>query len=139
MPLDEPRPGQIIRYGFLWPQEASSGRETGVKNRPCAVLVAVRRAGGVLRVQVVPITHRPPKDPETAVAIPTAVKRRLGLDDEPSWIIVSALNEFSWPGPDVEPSQGTPDFLPPALFRRVVEAAGRLYRTRKLSIVPRTE
>jgi hypothetical protein len=38
-----------------------------------------------------------------AVALPAALKRHLGLDPEPSWIIVSEANQFVWPGPDLSP------------------------------------
>jgi hypothetical protein len=35
------------------------------------------------------------------VEIPRAVKRRLGLDASPSWIVTSEFNAFLWPGPDI--------------------------------------
>jgi hypothetical protein len=46
------------------------------------------------------ITHSAPTDPTSAVEIPLPVKRHLGLDDDPSWIIVAEGNEFLWPGYD---------------------------------------
>ena len=36
---------------------------------------------------VLPITHRTPADPASAVEIPSPVKRHFGLDDDPSWIV----------------------------------------------------
>ena len=81
MSLPIPRPGLVIRYSYLWAREHAEGREEGVKDRPCAVLVATRTDQGDLRVIVLPITHAPPGDPEAAVEIPPATKRRLGLDD----------------------------------------------------------
>ena len=36
-------------------------------------------------------------------AIVAATKRRLGLDDARSWIMVTEGNRFAWPGPDLRP------------------------------------
>jgi hypothetical protein len=41
--LPEPRPGLVIRYGFLWSHEAEAGAEEAAKDRPCAIVVAARR------------------------------------------------------------------------------------------------
>ena len=35
---------------------------------------------------------------------PDTVKRRLELDDERSWIVLTEANRFIWPGPDLRPS-----------------------------------
>jgi hypothetical protein len=35
------------------------------------------------------------------------VKRHLGLDDEPSWIITTEVNRFVWPGPDIRVVEGS--------------------------------
>ena len=40
-------------------------------------------------VTVLPITHSVPADPELAVEIPAAVKRRLRLDDDRSWVVLT--------------------------------------------------
>jgi hypothetical protein len=32
-----------------------------------------------------------------------AVKRRLGLDDQRSWVMATEVNRFLWPGPDLRP------------------------------------
>ena len=52
---------------------------------------------------VLPIAHTPPSDPLLAVEIPAAVKRRLKLDDERSWVVPTQANRFAWPGPDLRP------------------------------------
>ena len=36
-----PKPGLVIRYSYLWHQESQSGQEEGVKDRPCAVVIAL--------------------------------------------------------------------------------------------------
>ena len=50
---------------------------------------------------MLPIAHARPRRAEDAIAIPPSAKRRLQLDDEQSWIVVSEVNEFVWPGPDL--------------------------------------
>jgi hypothetical protein len=39
MALDPPLPGQVIRYAYLWWNEARVGREDGVKDRPCGIVL----------------------------------------------------------------------------------------------------
>ncbi len=57
-------------------------------------------------VRVLPITRSPPTDPRDALEIPLPTKRRLGLDSERSWVVLSEANEFLWPGPDLRFAQG---------------------------------
>lgn len=101
-----PRVGQIIRYAYLWKREADAGLEEGRKDRPAVIVVAQRREGDDIRVIVAPITHTPPNDPNEALEIPSATCRRVGLDTERNWIVVSELNSFIWPGPDLRPLPG---------------------------------
>jgi hypothetical protein len=101
--LPDPQPGLVIRYSYLWRSEAQQGWESGMKDRPCAVVLAMARESGGLRVYVAPITHRPPTAGQSALQLPPLTKARLGLDDEQSWIITSELNAFLWPGPDLRP------------------------------------
>lgn len=56
---------------------------------------------------VVPITHRPPEDPASAVELPATTKGRLGLDGDRSWVVLSEGNEFYSPGPDLRPVPGS--------------------------------
>jgi hypothetical protein len=93
-----PQPGLVVRYSYLWESEAREGREEGVKDRPCAIILATHDDEGEQRVQVLPVTHAPPADTSTAVELPPTVKVRLGLDRERSWVVVTELNEFIWPG-----------------------------------------
>ena len=57
-------------------------------------------------VLVLAVTHTPPRDRLDAVPFPEAEKRRLGLDDIPTWIVATEANSFVWPGPDVRPVPG---------------------------------
>lgn len=97
-----PVPGQVIRYSYLWTDEHQRGREEGSKDRPCVIVLAVETLqDGHEVVMVLPVTHRPPDNKRLAIEIPYATKRRLGLDDAQSWIILSEANRFIWPGQDV--------------------------------------
>jgi hypothetical protein len=55
-------------------------------------------------VMVLPVTHAPPSDPALAVEILAATKRRLGLDEARSWVVLTEANRFRWPGPDLRPA-----------------------------------
>jgi hypothetical protein len=96
-------------------------------------------------VAVVPITHSPPEHPGEAVEIPVPVKHRLGLDEARSWAIVSEVNRFAWPGPDLRPvARGDPERfdygpLPPSLFRQIRDRFLATAAAQRLQIVPRTE
>ena len=103
MAFSTPVPGLVIRYSYLWASEHARGQEEGVKNRPCAIILATADDAGGQVVTVLPISHTPPSNPLLAVEIPAAVKRRLKLDDERSWVILAEANRFTWPGPDLRP------------------------------------
>ena len=76
MKLPAPVPGLVIRYGYLWHSEHLAGREEGQKDRPCAIVAALRPAddSGETRVLVLPVTHSPPAQAALAVEIPARVK-----------------------------------------------------------------
>jgi hypothetical protein len=52
-----PTPGLVIRYSYLWRSEYLRGQEEGVKDRPCAVLLAVTDDEGEQKVIVLPVTR----------------------------------------------------------------------------------
>ena len=116
-----------------------------MKDRPCAVVVAIKPAEDELRVIVLPITHSPPHPPDEGIELPRSTKMRLGLDEDRSWVIVSEANDFVWPGPDlrVVPGQGPESaaygFLPPVVFRAVRDRFVARYRSRTISLVTRSE
>ena len=127
----EPKVGWVFRYSYLWHWQYRDGREEGDKDRPALVLAIVAQLeDGTPVVRVLPITHSPPSHPDHAVEIPAATKKRLGLDDDRSWIVLTESNRFVWPGPNVRPLDTATGYhgpLPPALFdevrRRFVELA----------------
>lgn len=138
-----PRPGLVIRYSYLWKREADTGREEGIKDRPCAIVMAVETDHGEQEVVVLPITHSPPANLADAIEIPAATKARLRLDYERSWIVISETNEFIWPGPDLRPVPGpdanavTYGALPPRFFSYVRDRFLKRYEMRMR--VKRTE
>jgi len=141
----EPKPGLVVRYSYLWQREHAAGREEGVKDRPCAIIVAIATDGGDTQVYVLPITHTAPQDLDDAVELPPATKARLGLDSERSWIVVSEGNSFIWPGPDLRPAPGQGiesaayGMLPPSLFSLVKERFFARVRARRAGLAKRTE
>jgi hypothetical protein len=123
--LPIPEPGLVISYAYLWRVEYDRGQEEGTKDRPCVLVLTVKDEEGDTVVTVVPITHTPPERTDAAVEIPQPTKRRLGLDEARSWVVVSEINRFVWPGPDLRPVSRTKTnrfdygLLPPALFRQI--------------------
>lgn len=101
---------------------------------------------GQPHVIVLPVTHPPPRPPDEEVEPPPATERRLGLDEERSWVITSEANSFLWPGPrPALPARAGAGGRalrppPPGVFRVVRERflAGVRAR-RRAATVPRTE
>ena len=145
MSFPEPRPGLVIRYSYLWEHEAREGREEGVKDRPCAIVLVLLREGGHPIVRVLPVTHSAPADPADALEIPQATKRRLGLDSEPSWVMLNEANDFIWPGPDLRPAvNGDPSsiaygMLPPGFWTVLRDRLVARWRERQPKVTRRTE
>ena len=139
--IPDPTPGLVISYFHLWRQEAAKGRDEGSKKRPCVVVLATRSDEGSDKTALVaPITHSPPDDPSAAVEIPPGTRHRLGLDEDRSWIIVSELNRFEWPGPDlhpVAPGRWTHGHLPAGVFRTVRNRLVELASQRRLARIQR--
>ena len=145
MALPDPHPGLVICYSYLWASQHHTGQEDGLKDRPCVIVVARQVVTDKTLVTVVPVTHAPPADPQAAIEIPPQIKAHLGLDWQSSWILLSEVNDFIWPGPDLRHVAGSypPRFeygvLPPRFFRGVRDRLLALYATRRVQAVPRTE
>jgi mRNA-degrading endonuclease toxin of MazEF toxin-antitoxin module len=143
--LPKPVAGLIVRYSYLWYREHLQGRNEGQKDRPCAIVAALRvDENGDTRVLVLPISHTPPDHPALAVELPAKVKSRLQLDDVRSWVVLSEWNEFVWPGPDLRRVSGATDasvaygMLPPNLFDTIRDRFLAIINAVKASRVPRT-
>ncbi len=83
-------------------------------------------------VVILPITHTRPRDDTVGVETPAKVRAALGLDDAPSWIVVSEHNVDEWPNGGLAPLPGKPDifsygFIPPGLFSQVKARFIELY------------
>lgn len=140
-----PRPGLVIRYSYLWEHEARQGREEGVKDRPCAIILVILRDGEHPVVRVLPVTHSLPDDPADALEIPLPTKQRLGLDSERSWVVLSEANDFIWPGPDLRPavsgdlSSVVYGMLPPGFMKVLRERLLQRWREKRMAVTRRTE
>lgn len=145
MPFPRPVPGLVIRFAYSWRSEKLAGRVEGVKDRPCAIILVTRRQREEEHVVVLPITHTPPSDPAAAIEIPQSVKRRIGLDSERSWIVLSELNRFVWPGPDLRPAvPGDPNsiiygLLPTALILKIRDRVLDILKSGRATVVARQE
>jgi len=68
------------------------------------------------------------------------VRRSIGLEDEPSWVVVSEYNVDEWPNAGLSPVPGKPDvfaygFIPPALFAAVKARFVELAQQKKSGVV----
>jgi hypothetical protein len=139
-----PHAGLVIRYSYLWEREARQGREEGVKDRPCAIVLVLLRQGEHPIVRVLPVTHAPPADAADALEIPRATKERLGLDSDRSWVVLTEANDFIWPGPDLRPAvNGDPSsvaygVLPPGFMRVLRERLLQRWREKRVAVTRRT-
>jgi hypothetical protein len=143
--LPKPEPGLVIRYSYLWRAEYLRGQEEGVKDRPCAIVLAPEHVEDGTHVVVLPVTHSPPDKTVAALEIPPAIKRLLGLDSERSWVVLSESNRFRWPGPDLrrvgdrDDSSVAYGFLPPRFFAELYRRFIALEDVNRSRRVTRTE
>lgn len=122
-----PAVGDVIRYAYLWSHESAAGREEATKDRPAAIVALLRGDDGRDEVIVFPITSSPPPDAAAGVEIPAATRDRLGLQVGSCWVIVTEVNIFVWPGPDLRrPEKANDSFvygsLPHALMLRIKQS-----------------
>lgn len=142
MTTPDPVPGLIVGFSFLWSHEAARGLTEGQKDRPCVVIATFDAHPGK-RAILAPITHTAPLDPAEAIALPAAIKSRLGLDDSAAWLVCSELNITNWPGFDLRPAAGRPagtfhyGMLPPGLYEDARQLVTRLHSTKQAKTVSR--
>ena len=142
MARPDPEGGLVVRYDYLWASEEFKYAQ-GEKRRPCAVAIPLPATAALpLRALVCGITHTKPRAPSEGIEIPVAVKAKLGLDQERSWIVTSEVNIVEWSDPGIvkTPSgQWSYGFLPRALMQEVVgrilarAKAGDLERVNRVS------
>lgn len=141
MSLPEPKPGLVVRYDYLWTHEAARGQEQG-KDRPACLVAATDSATNPRYVVLLPITHTPPSGDTVGIEIPMRVKQSIGLDDAPSWVIVSDHNIDEWPNGGLSPVPGKTGafaygFIPPGLFAQIKAGFIELARRNKSGAVHR--
>jgi hypothetical protein len=106
------------------------------------VVLATLVEAGKTQLLVAPVTHTEPQA-GSGVPIPLAVKRHLGLDDAPSWIVTSEVNRFFGPGPDIRPAKGADEPLygaiPARLFQQVKGQISTNAASGQASVTKRTE
>ena len=121
--LPDPELGLVVRYDYLWVSEATYGRDQG-KTRPACLVAATDPTVRPCYVVLLAITHARPAGDTVGIEIPARVRHALGLDDTPSWVIVSEHNVDEWPNGGLSPLPGRPDafrhgLIPPGLFTRI--------------------
>ncbi|WP_366556076.1 hypothetical protein [Aquibaculum sediminis] len=143
MVLPEPKPGLVIHYDYLWTHEAATGRDQG-KDRPTCLVAATDALVRPRHVVLLPITHRPPSGDVVGIEIPAKVRKAIGLDDEPCWVIVSEHNIDEWPNGGLSPLPGKRNtfsygFVPPGLFAKIKASFLELARAKKSAAVRRED
>lgn len=145
MVYPEPEVGLVISYSYLWNDEAAAGHVEGRKPRPCAIIMAVQHAEErPPLVAVVPITHSPHPDSEAAIEIPRRVAEHLGLDSDPSWVVLEEVNVFTWPGYDLRQISGQAGrydhgLLPPRFFETLVKRFKKLRQGGRIAEMSRDD
>lgn len=141
MAIPEPAPGLVVRYDYLWTHEAATGRDQG-KDRPACIVAATDSVVRPRYVVLLPITHAAPTGQTIGIEIPAKVKQALGLDETPSWVVVSEHNIDEWPNAGLSPVPAKPGvfaygFIPPGLFQQIKAEFLRLARQKKTAPVRR--
>jgi hypothetical protein len=109
------------------------------------VALTTLEADGETMVIVLPITSRRPASPEDGIEIADTTRDRLGLQREPCWVLLSEVNRFVWPGPDLRPVERPAGrfysygLLPRGQFIRIRDAVHQRARDRRLDVVRRTD
>ena len=142
MVLPDPKPGLVARYDYLWTHEAAASRDQG--KAPPGPVWSPRPIPAIVPRYVVllPITHTPPGGDTAGIEIPARVRQALGLDDVPSWAIVSEHNIDEWPNGGLSPLPGRPGsfshgFIPPGLFAQIRARFLELARAKRSRAVRR--
>lgn len=113
-----------------------------MKERPCSVLLNRKDEHGKSVLFVLPITHTPPIDPESGIEIPAATKKRLGLDEERSWVITTKYNKFTWPGYDIRKLDNglySYGILPETLIKEIMKSVQMHARNSKANAINRDD
>jgi len=83
------KPGDILRYNYLWARQFDAGEESGRKARPVCLVVKTQTKPANLFL--FPLTSQPPAQDRVAFALGEIECRRAGLDF-PTWLVVDEYN-----------------------------------------------
>lgn len=113
------------------------------RTRPTCLIAATDALVRPRYVVLLPITHTPPSGDTVGTEIPVKVKQAIGLDDAPSWVIVSEHNIDEWPSGGLSPVPGKRSefaygFIPPGLFAKIKASFLELARAKRSGAVRRT-
>ncbi len=97
------------------------------KERPACLAVATDSEIDPQVVVILPVTHSKPSGMTIGVEIPLPIRRALGLDSEPCWVIVTEFNIDEWPPAGIAPLPGTKNtfaygVLPDGVFEPIKAA-----------------
>jgi len=139
----EPKIGLVVKYDYLWYDQARAGQQQGFKDRPCAI-IARRRVDetGDYKLLLLPITHTSIVDKKDGLVVPPKLRRYLGLDDEQSWLKTSEYNEVMWSDPGIIPAkqgQWEYGFMPRTLTEAALRQTRQHARNQDLTKVDRTQ
>ncbi len=142
MLLPSPELGLVVQYSYAFHSKTRNIGDAG-KNRPCLIAAVFPDPDDPPKTGILylPVTHTLPGPDDIGIELTGDAKYAAGLDGAKQWILVSQGNRDTWPE-DIANLPGRPGlfaygFLPPATFRAVQAAFGRLFAQRKFNIVPR--
>jgi hypothetical protein len=140
MKTPDPFPGLVIGYSYLWHHDYKLERDFSEKPATHGVVLSVEEEVGDKLVIVAALTDIKRRDTE-GIELPEATRIRLGLPSPQYWIIISEVNRFVWPGPDLRSVSALTEnglsAIPPALFETVKSAMRALSKRDQLKAVTR--
>jgi hypothetical protein len=127
--MDALKPGDVVRYHYLWARQADAGEESGRKARP--VCVVVRTPVEPAALFLFPLTSQKPERSRAHLAVSEMECRRGGLDF-PSWLILDEYNRVSIDAAyDFETTAPMGTFSP-AFVRKIASAIKQAAARRRL-------
>jgi hypothetical protein len=87
------KPGDLLRYYYLWARQADAGEESGRKARP--VCIVVRTPVEPAALFLFPLTSQKPDRSRAHIAVSEIECRRGGLDF-PCWLILDEYNRVQF-------------------------------------------
>jgi hypothetical protein len=112
------------------------------KDRPACIVAVTDSLVRPRYVVLLPITGDATRRRHDRHRDPGKGKQAIGLDDAPSWVIVSEHNIDEWPNAGLSPVPGKPGvfgygFIPPGPFKQITARFLGLARRKKTEAVHR--